>query len=403
MFAIERETRERISGLSAGKGQLEVVRFQLGGLESIQSAYGDLWPAERERVAEVARVFARNRLSKDHFLIPAEGGFVLVMLTGDALSAATLGYSLGQTIDQFFHDDDPDRRFNVDVTHRTLAGEDLPAWLSSIRGIDVGRARRGAISGGVSPNLSHTSFVFQPAWGVKQEAVDLYLAESLNTSTGRLVAGYRFDIGASAERPFVDVDEMSLRVSETALSKLWASGRKAMVGVSLHVSSLLRLSSRARIFKAISELDPILLGGRVIRICGVVPEFPRLYLRDIVQSLAVRVPHVVIGMSPLEDDLGSALKSDPWAISYSISPDADAEITTASIRRAAALTHGAGKRFMVDGHIDRGLAGACADIGVDYISSPVIWAPTSAPSGAYRWRSSRLSDDIWLVDERGEC
>lgn len=381
---------------------LEVLRFQLGGLDSLAIASGDLWLAERERIAEVARAFARNRLSNDHLLMPTEGGFVVIVVCGvDPLYAAALGYALGQAIDRFFLDDNPGRAFHVDVTHLSVSSTELPRVLSGMRGIDPNAARRGAISGSGGDVVGQTSFQFQPVWDAKRETVALYFMESVNTATGKPVAGYRFDISDASERPFADIDEVSLRVSDIALHRLTASGRKTMLGVSVHVSTLLRLSDRARIFKTISELDPELLKHRVVRVCGIVPGFPRLYIRDIVQALSARIPHVVISMSPLEEDLASALQCDAWGVSYQLSPYAGAETMEASIRRMAAVTHGSHKLFLIDGDIDAKKVSMLVEHGADMISSPLIWPRTSEPGDVYRWRSPRPADRAGSRDDAG--
>ena len=83
-------------------------------------------------------------------------------------------------------------------------------------------------------------------------------------------------------------------MSEAGIQRLFGSGQKALVGVSVHISSLTSPSSRARILTTLEGFSRDLLRYRLLKITGVAPGFPRIYLAEIVAALKLRVPNCAV-------------------------------------------------------------------------------------------------------------
>ena len=201
----------------------------------------------------------------------------------------------------------------------------------------------------------------------------------------------------------MEIDEITLRASETAMRTMFQSGRKAMLGVSLHVSSLMKVENRSRLLHVISSLDKELCKYRAIRLSGVGPGFPRLYLRDTVGFLRARLPKVFISMNAMEDDCTVGLDSDAGALCLTFSPSArilDASGFPARVHRSAASIRSRAKRLIVEGPLTQVHACQCKEAGADALVSPLIWPPGKFPDGAVRWPASRLEERATLPEGR---
>lgn len=392
---------DRIRQLATNGQTIDVAQFQFIGLEAVKAAYGDRWPAERERVSEVARAFVRKRVRDEDVLIPCESGFVVVFGALDSMDAAMTAHSIGNSLNSFFLGEDGGK-FKVEVSHQSVSPADLGRFMSGVKAADMSSARRGEILPGAAADQSGFTLRFQPVWDAKHEAVTAWFTEALDSVSGDRIPGYRFENDVATRRPFVEIDDVSLRASEVVLKKLFASGRKAMLGVSIHVSSLVKLESRARILNTLAQLDAELLRYRIIRLSGVVPGFPRLYLKETVNALTMRAPHVVVGLSADEEDLSTALQCDPWGICWSAADGWSAEDPAwlARLRKSAAMARARQKRFFVEGDFMPAQARRIADSDVDFIASPLVWQPARAPGGVFKWEASRLDEENWVVESR---
>ncbi|MDP3736387.1 MAG: hypothetical protein Q8R02_03300 [Hyphomonadaceae bacterium] len=117
---------------------------------------------------------------------------------------------------------------------------------------------------------------------------------------------------------FAAVDEACLCVSEQAIQELLSQEKQALIGVSIHARTLTNVPACARILALLDRLDRALCRYRVVKIAGVAPGFPRLYLNEIVQLLKARVGNVVIGATWDEPDIAGLLQAGPVALGVTL-------------------------------------------------------------------------------------
>ena len=68
----------RLRLMAQDRETLDVAQFQFIGLEEIQNAYGDRWPANRARIFSIAESFLKRRVDGCDLLISANNGFLVV-------------------------------------------------------------------------------------------------------------------------------------------------------------------------------------------------------------------------------------------------------------------------------------------------------------------------------------
>lgn len=391
-----RDLVDRLKSIARNGQTIDVAQIQFVGLDRVRAAYADRWRVERDRIQEVARSFIGKRLQNEDVLIPCDNGFVIVFGVADSMDAALTAHSVGQALNQFFLGDEAMQNFKVEVTHETLPVRGLSEFMSGMRGADPDKARRGDARQRTAADPANLDLQFQPVWDVKHEAITTYYAEPVDGRTGERVAGYQFEDGAAVSPSLLEIDEAVLRTSEVAMRSMFEAGKKAIVGVPVHISSLVKLENRARILQIISQLDPALCKYRAIKLSGVVPGFPRLYLRDTVGFLAAHIPSIVVSMSATTDDFSTAIDCEASVLAYTLPPScrvADDPAFFNKVRRDAAIARSRSKRILVEGPFTAHHAGVCARCGIDSLASPLVWPPIKAPGGVLKWAASRLSPE----------
>ncbi len=163
---------------------------------------------------------------------------------------------------------------------------------------------------------------FQPIWDARREALTNFLVTPVDPRTAERVDGYHFEPHADAVRSYLELDELQLKASEEALKNLFGAGRKALVSVSIHVSSLQTTAALSQIFSILSGFDRKLAAYRIVRIVGIEPGFPRIYLEDICRTLMSRAQRIAFGIAWNEPDIASLLRLRPSAVGFLLPPSA---------------------------------------------------------------------------------
>jgi len=177
-----------------------------------------------------------------------------------------------------------------------------------------------------------------------------------------------------------------------------AHGKQALVGASIHVASLAQPRARARVLGALDALDPELARYRVLKIAAVPPGAPRPFLTETVRQLALRLPNVVLGAAWDEPDMAGLAACPAVAVGLSIPAAVSSSQSTVSraalnarIAEAVSVAHAARKRLFVEGVVSHELASRLRLLGVDNISSPIVWAPSMHPDAMLKWPADRLA------------
>jgi hypothetical protein len=378
---------EKIKRAAAGRATLDVAQFQFIGLKEIAERYGPRWPERRERVQTVARHFIAKRIAPEDVLIPGADGFLLVFGARAGLVADAAAQRISKSLNDFFiGSDDPDIRF--EAKRREMNVEDLAQAFGDVSFED-------AIPAQLSADTLRCAF--QPMWDARREAVTASFLAPIDPRTGERLQGWAFETGLDVVKHTLDFDEAQLKQSEEALRKLFGSGRKAFVGVAVHVSSLTNQSSLTRLFSAMAKFDRELARFRILRITGIEAGFPRIYLEDIARTLKTRAPHLSFAIHWSEPDVGSVLRLQPASVGFALPAEAlghgapRAELI-ARVKQAAELARRDHAPFFVDGMIPADLAQRFLGASADWLVSPLVWPQSAEPAAAAKWPAMRLND-----------
>jgi hypothetical protein len=303
--------------------------------------------------------------------------------------------TLTQGLNEFFVGevrDRPEPRFGV-------ASREVPAnkLVESLGDVDFATPAPAAEAQAEESAVPTIDWRFEPLWDVRREALTSYVVVPVASDTGERIPGYRFEDPSGRTPNMTALDEASLKVSEQAIQRLFSSGKKALIGVSVHVSSLANNASRTRLFTAMEQFDRNLLRYKTVKIAGIAPGFPRMYLGEIMAQLKPRMPNIVLGVAWDEPDVATLLQAGPLGFGFALPPSvtgpapAVAQATLlAKIRSAAEAAHAMKKPFFVEGAISPELAIRLSAMGVDNISSPLIWKPLATPDTVVKWSADRL-------------
>ncbi len=387
-------TADRIRQLANGRGALDVAQFQFVGLEDICSAYGERWPQQKARIQETAAEYLRSRMDTSDLLISAGGGFVIVFGSASGAEAEVVAGQLSHGLNEFFlgkaeHASSP--QFVASV--HSLPVKALASCLGSAAIVAYQAAPAAAEPSG----LIDIEWRYQPVWDVRSQILSNWCVAPHWKKSQTRVPGYQFESVPTHARQFAPIDESSICLSEQAIKELLSQEKQALIGISVHACTLTNTIARDRIVSLLDRLDPELSRYRVIKIAGVAPGFPRLYLNEIVRILKKRVGHVVIGAAWDEPDMAGLLQAGPAAVAVTlpasvIGPAASVPFQTLMLKlgKDVQRAHAANMRFLVEGDITCAIAVKLCTAGIDNISSPRIWPATGTPDAMLRWPSARL-------------
>jgi hypothetical protein len=386
----------RISGqikkIVHGRDQADVATLQFTGLDAILHSTGTLWPQRWSRLRRISESFIRDHLDPDDILVRGPEAFIIAFGTRTGPAVRMAANDLARELNERLAMEEAPIA-QVSVLIRSIGVSDLAM---SIAQGTPGRIapRQDSV---IIPSLGEVAWRFHPVWDVRREVVSCYFASPHHAETGVRVRGYQYE-DLNDERPdFEDLDVESIRVSERALQLLREQRKRALVGVSLHISTLTSENGMARILAALDNCDPTLSTYRLIKIAGIESGFPRMHLRSIVGSLRARAPKVVLTAAWHEPDVAGLIQCGATAFGFAY-PDHVAGALSANasgtlLARFGAgvdAAHAEGVPLYVEGAIGPYLAREFRTAGADYICSPVIWAPRAAPDAAMRWPSSML-------------
>jgi hypothetical protein len=377
---------ERIRRLANGRTTLDVAQFQFIGLDQIRERYGPRWIVKREKVQQVARHFISKRVSPEDVLIPGADGFLLVFGSRTGMLADTAAQRISSELNTYFLGAADMDDVAFEARHRSMSVDDFAEAFGDLI-VDSNDAHPSQAKANEIP-IGYT-----PVWDSKRQAVTTFFVTPLNAETGRPL-----DWDHASHR-HINMDELKLKASEDALRQIHASGKKALVGVALHVTSLNNQHSLARLFSVMADFDKELARFRVLRVSGVEPGFPRIYLEDVIRTLKTRIPNIALGFNWMEPDVSSALKLAPSAIGFTLPPGSlgahapRAELF-ARIRSAVEAAKHYGVPVGVEGDIPPELVQRFAMDGVTHMASPRIWPVDRELPNAGGWPISRLSQVV---------
>jgi hypothetical protein len=389
------DVASRLRKLTHGKETIDVAQLQFVGLADVQKAFGERWPEQRARIQDTAEAFLRKRIGNADILVRGDTGFLLVLGGTVGQEAHAVAAQLTHGLNAFFFgspEHAPAPRFSGAA--QTLAASDFE--LSFVEMAAATAAPKPAAT--EIPDLPDLEWRFEPAWDVRHETLSSWHVTPYLVSNGARLPGYQFESAPVAPARLLKVDEASLWVAEQTLRDLLAAQKPTLVGARVHVATLASISSRARILATMDRLNPDLHRYRLIKLAGVTPGFPRMYLNEIVGMLRAKFPNVVIGASWDEPDVTGMLNSGASGLAFTVPASSVASgpiiavpALIAKITGAVRIAHAHRSRVLIEGGVTKFLAMRLASIGVDNISAPNIWPACAAPNGMLKWSAERLA------------
>jgi hypothetical protein len=389
------EVSSRLRNLAQGRDTLDVAQFRFMELDSIKAAYGERWQENKDRILSVADGFLRRRMDQGDLLIQAGDGFIMVFGSANGSAAVSAAGSLTHGLNEFFLGESGENPVpRMGATSLPVPVNALAATLAQIDFVDPPPPPQGGDS-----RLDNLDWRYQAVWDVRRETLSSFYVVPYSKKTHERLPGYYFESSAITAAQSAAIDEASLMMSEQALSDLIPAGRLMLIGASVHLSTLTNLATRAKLLSTIDRLNPSFLRYRLVKIAGVAPGVPRLYLNEIVNVLKAKIPNVIIGCAWNEPDFAGILQAGPAAVGVTltksvIGPAAAVPLQTllTKLSSDANLAHAAQKRFFVEGQFERDVATKLAAAPIDNIISPRIWpAASSMPMGMIKWPLSKLA------------
>lgn len=377
---------ERIRRLANGRNTIDVAQFQFIGLEAIRASYAQRWTEKRDRVAQVARQFITKRIAAEDVLIAGADGFLLVFGTFTGMLADAAAHRISKELNAFFLGSPDLDDMQIEAQHQSMSVDDF----ANAFGAMIAGSKE--LAAPVRSATAEIPMGYTPVWDAQRGALSTFFISPLDPATG-----WPMDWNYASHR-HTDMDELKLKASEEAMRKLFASGKKALVGVALHVSSLNSQQSLSRLMGVISKFDPALARYRVIRVSCVEPGYPRIYLEDILRVLKPRIPHVAIGLNWSEPDVASVLNLKPAAIGFSLptgalGPHGPKTDVFARIHSAAEMAHHHGVSVGVEGDLQTDHIQRFTQDGVNHICSLRAWPTRRTLPPAEIWPASLLNGD----------
>jgi hypothetical protein len=382
----------KLKRLAKERPSLDVAQFRFIGLEPIQEALGESWPAHKAKISDSAHSFIVNRLGGDDLLIRGGDGFLVVFGSLNEREAEIEALQLTHALNEFFVGIElPASAPRVSVDTRSVDVADL---VRTLREADYVEPAPRTVA---APDPSTLDWKFEPEWDVRGEAILGYGVAPVDRASGERLAGYRFDPLHGRMPSMAAIDEQAFRMAEAAARQLAKDDKRARLTVPVHVTTLSNGPSRKALLDAIGECDRDLLRLRVLRISGVTPGFPRLYLEEMITQVRRKMPYVSVAAAWNEPDFASLLQVDPTSVGFIVpkqafgsGPSAPQPALLARARQAHGWAQAAKRPFFVEGALSRELAMRLSAIGVDQLSSPAIWPMVDAPQAAMRWTADRL-------------
>lgn len=378
-----RQLLDRVRRMDNAQEQLNAAQFQLIGMERVREAYGDRWEVREERIKQVARHFIKMRLGDDDVLLEGVDGFMIVFGNLEGEIASRTADEIGKRLNEHFTGKCEQPSPSVEVQNRVIATADLLTSLQSSGERDAPASI--AAQTELNPEKDIV-WRYLPVWNVRLGAPSQYCLTPMGADDLEPIAGYNFETGDPPKQKMAMIDELSMKISNDAVRTIVGAGRRVIVGMSVHVSTLLNLDARAGLMRRAKELDPEFQRYRAVRIAGMAPGFPRLYLDDIMGVLP-QLPNVILGAMWNEPDLKPLVDASTAGVSLSLPPigtDQDAlslrSELLAAVKRAADISHPAHKPLSVSGSFDEEFARQLVDQGADFLTSGKTWPAVPEPA-----------------------
>jgi hypothetical protein len=393
-------------GRSFDAAQVRVV-----GLDAIRQAAGDRWDAIKERVRTNSMAFLQGCLGPRDIVIPAGDGFLI--LYGDVANReiASEAQTVQDALNSFYLGEAGMEKLRAQVAGFSIDAKNMHSVLALAGNnaandiVEIDAVRSPATIGQASPSeiaAPHMGreIVFSSVWTVQQQAITTYFASWARWENGARRYGYnpayRTD-GTASEDSFVELDLAMLERATEAAALAIESGRKCLVGFSVHSSTFQRRPARQAYLSRLAATPEPLRKYLMGRIAEVSPGTPAISLTEWVGCLRTVTSRVAVELHPTERVLTGLDATGAFSISCTlplteiVTPD-QRQRYAALMAKWTPVLQKQGLKFSVDNLIDPVLMEIACRVGVDSVTSSWVWPVREAPAGVISFQRSQIPD-----------
>jgi hypothetical protein len=338
--------------------------------------------------------FLDHHIGLHDFVIPVGDGFLVIYAEPDG--APEKCQALQFDLNTFYLGEESTSELHADIKHERLEPaaltERLSAPASSFTGGAVSAVANepdAASEPEAQPTAAELPLTVLPVWSIGKQALTGYwiAPEQPNRTVGR--HGYDPSWAETGwHREDKDFLELDLRILARAIADLKAclgSGRKCVVGYSVHSTTMMNRNRRRTFLQTLAEtpteVRPLLL-GRIAEVqagtpMGAVAEWVH-QLRSITPRVALEIHHTQRAVTGM-DDVGL------WSVSCVMPSGQLSAADVANLGRNIVVWSRDLKKqnlkLRLDNVEDARLLGLMLDAQVDFCSSPRLWPAVAAAEG----------------------
>jgi hypothetical protein len=236
-----------------------------------------------------------------------------------------------------------------------------------------------------------------PVWNVKQEALTGYwIAPTYRNAHGRVYGYERSGADSKPSEDYLSLDLAIMRRAIQEAERCLASGRRCLIGYSVHSTTLQNRQKRLEFLNALytagEQLRPYLIG----RIAEIEIGTPTVTIAEWVHLLRPVSTRVTIQLQANDSAVTDVGNTGASSASFTLSsrqldPEGQANYTRHIQRWAAALQRQK-VQFRIDNVLVPALLTLAISSGADALTSERIWPVVSAPNGVILFGRSQLRE-----------
>jgi len=371
---------ERLKEAVHDTRHIETAQIQIVGLDAIKRQAGGLWAELAARVRETSLDFINRRIGAHDLVIPAGDGFLVVY--ADVEGAGRKCADLQEQLNAFYLGDHTTRGLSADVRHETIAAATLIERLKA-------PAAAPALDLAPPPSPADLPLATLPVWSVAQQAITGYwiTPEHRKRSLGR----YGYDPSWAEtgwhreDKDFVELDLRILQQAVAAIQLGLASGRRCLVGYSVHSTTMMNRNGRRAFLQALAatpaDVRPFLLA----RIAEVQSGTPMAAVAEWTHHLRAVSPRLAIAIHPTQRDLTGMEELGVFSVACVLPTALPVATDVATLARTIIIwsrdLKRQGLKLRLDNVDDPRLLGLALDGHIDFCSSQRLWPAVAAPEG----------------------
>jgi hypothetical protein len=363
----------RLRALTRDGGSIEAAQVKLIGLDEIREAAGARWPRMRERVRSGSMSILAQHLGPDDVIVPAGDGFLIMLAEARTGDTQRRCQDMRDALLKFYLGDEALVTLRPEVKNRVLSPAGLTDLItSSIRGGGALAAKNRDDEMGMAPVLV-----------ANEKRVGAILACPIirNENVRRIAHNPDFILDGrhAGNQDFLELDLVTLDAALSRVTRLREGGRKGVVGVCVHATTMQTRRSREAYYQWLSEIDPELRSGLIVVINEIERGTPLLSMTEWCSGLRAYINRVSLNLHYGDHAIASIGATGAWAAGFHLPTFIGAQrgIRGQKLRGLigfwAKSLHGQGMRLVVHGFQDVAFYEDAAAMGVDMLTSDTHW------------------------------